>query len=153
MCSMHMILSFYGLVSGFGFLLEGALLSGPGVGQYRVNLDRSCCVHSQRWTSEQMIADMEQQQLDAAMEKSSSGNRFAPAWEKQRVFVSVPTQEESSGKEWRLVSRVVSIGQVMLALGDEFSARDIELLWQSMLIAAEKAQMKDTRGKKRATAD
>ena len=99
------------------------------------------------------MADMEQQQLDAAMEKSSSGNRFAPAWEKQRVFVSVPTQEESSGKEWRLVSRVVSIGQVMLALGDEFSARDIELLWQSMLIAAEKAQMRDTRGKKRATAD
>lgn len=153
MCSMHMILSFYGLVSGFGFLLEGALVSGPGVGQYCVNLDGSCCVHSQRWTSEQMMADMEQQQLKAAMETSSFSNRFAPAWEKQRVFVSVPTQQESSGKEWRLVSRVVSIGQVMLALGDEFSARDIELLWQSMMIAAEKLRIRDTRGKKRATAD
>ena len=153
MCSMHMILSFYGLVSGFGFLLEGALVSGPGVGQYCVNPDGSCCVHSQRWISEQMKADMDQQQLNAAMETSSFGNRFAPAWEKQRVFVSVPTQQESFGKEWRLVSRVVSIGQVMLALGDEFSARDIELLWQSMMIAAEKSQIRDTRGKKRATAD
>ena len=96
---------------------------------------------------------MEQQQLNAAMGTSSFINRFAPDWEKQRVFVSVPTQQESSGKEWRLVSRVVSIGQVMLALGDEFSARDIELFWQSMMIAAEKLRISDTRGKKRATAD
>ena len=50
--------------------------------------------------------------------------------------------------DWRLCSRIVSIGELMVALGGQYTARDIDLLWQSMIIAAEKRQVKEHRNKK-----
>ena len=95
---------------------------------------------------------MEEQQVQAAVATSSFKNRFAPAWERQQVFVAIPTKEDCSGKEWRLFSRVVSIGELMIALGGEYSAHDIDLFWQSMTIAAEKRQVNEHQNKKRTAA-
>ena len=95
---------------------------------------------------------MQQEQVEADCSPAGLGDQFAPDWTRQRVFVAVPTQQPDSGKEWRLCSRVVSFGQLMLALGHQYTARDIDLFWQSMIIAAEKAQVKEHRSKKR-TAD
>ena len=121
---------------------------GPDVGQYRVLQDGSASPHSRRPASSQMIGQMKWQQSLAAFDKVSFTARFAPAWARQRVFVAIPTEDECSGKEWRLCSRIVSIGELMVALGGQYTARDIDLLWQSMIIAAEKRQVKEHRNKK-----
>ena len=121
---------------------------GPDVGQYRVLQDGSASPHSRRSASSQVISQMKWQQSLAAFDKVSFTARFAPAWARQRVFVAIPTEDERSGKEWRLCSRIVSIGELMVALGGQYTARDIDLLWQSMIIAAEKMQVKEHRNKK-----
>ena len=121
---------------------------GPDVGQYRVLQDGSASPHSRRSASSQVISQMKWQQSLAAFDKVSFTARFAPAWARQRVFVAIPTEDECSGKEWRLCSRIVSIGELMVALGGQYTARDIDLLWQSMIIAAEKRQVKEHRNKK-----
>ena len=121
---------------------------GPDVGQYRVLQDGSASPHSRRSASSQVIRQMKWQQSKAAFDKVSFTARFAPAWARQRVFVAIPTEDECSGKEWRLCSRIVSIGELMVALGEQYTARDIDLLWQSMIIATEKMQVKEHRNKK-----
>ena len=121
---------------------------GPDVGQYRVLEDGSASPHSRRSASSQVLGQMKWQQKKAAFSTASSVARFAPAWARQRVFVAIPTEDECSGKEWRLCSRIVSIGELMVALGEQYTARDIDLLWQSMIIATEKMQVKEHRNKK-----
>ena len=121
---------------------------GPDVGQYRVLEKGSASPHSRRSASPQVIDQMKCQQEQAALATGLVATRFAPAWARQRVFVAIPTEDECSGKEWRLCSRIVSIGELMVALGGQYTARDIDLLWQSMIIATEKMQVKEHRNKK-----
>ena len=95
---------------------------------------------------------MEQQAVQEALCVQACPSWFMPSWEKQKVFVAIPTQKEDSGKEWRLSSRVVSMGELMIALGEKYSARDIDRFWQSLVIVAEKMQVKEHRTKKGAAA-
>ena len=99
-----------------------------------------------------VAAEMEQQALQEALSIQTSRNRFKLAWDNQQVFVAIPTQDELSGKEWRLSSRVVSMGELMMALGGQYSARDIDRFWKSLVVAAEKRQCKEHRNKKGAAA-
>ena len=135
------------------FYWNNAYVSGPGVRQYRVNLDGTDSGYSQGWTSPEMIHDMERQQVEAATSTASFSGQFAPAWPRQKMFLAIPTQEEQPTKEWRLCSRIVSIGELMLTLGSKYSAHDIELFWRSMTIAAEKRQVKEHRNNKKRAAD
>ena len=91
---------------------------------------------------------MELQAVQEARAAKACPSWFMPAWDMQKVFVAIPTQKEDSGKEWRLSSRVVSIGELMMALGGQYTARDIDRFWQSLVIAAEKMQVKEHRTKK-----
>ena len=125
---------------------------GSGVGQYRVKLDESCAPHSEDGATTHVIADMQKQCAFAASRTASSSVRFAPAWDRQQVFVAVPTSDETTGKEWRLCSRVLSFGELMLALGHAYTSHDIELFWRSMTIATEKTQRKEFSSKKKGKA-
>ena len=147
-------MSCHGYVSGFGFLLEqrAAVNTRLGVRQYQVNEDGSCGTHGWHNTSWQTLHDMDRQQEQAAWSSWTWKGRFAPAWECQRVFIAIPTRG-CSEKEWRLCSRAVSLGQVMIALGGQFSARDIIFFWESLVIVAEKKHTTATNAKKRAARD
>ena len=140
------------MFQGFDFVLQlRVCVSGPGVGQYRVNKDGTASAYSEGRASQEMLQDMEQQ-VEAATSIVSFRSRFRPAWKRQRIFVAIPTQQDPT-KEWRLCSRIISIGELMLVLGYKYSAHDIELFWRSMTVAAEKLQVNEFRSKKRRVAD
>ena len=131
------------------FFCNSAHVCGPGVRQYCINADGACCTHSYDWASPEMLEDIKKQQKDAAPCASSLRDQLAPAWEHQQIFVAIPTKEDRPTMEWRLCSRVISFGELMLALGEEYSAHDIDLFWKSMIIAAEKRLVKDHRSRNR----
>ena len=125
---------------------------GSGVGQYCVKPDKSCAPQSEDGVTFHVHQDMRSQCAMAAYDALSHGSRFAPAWHRQQVFVAVPTTDENTGKEWRLCSRVVSIGELMLALGHAYTSLDIELFWLSMTTAPEKRSVKERARKKKGKA-
>ena len=139
------------MFQGLILYCNNAYVSGPGVGQYRVNDDGTASAYSKGRASLEMLQDMEQQ-VEAATSTASFRSRFRPAWKRQQIFVAIPTQQGQPTKEWRLCSRIISIGELMLILGCKYSAHDIELFWRSMTIAPEKLQVNEFRGKKRRAA-
>ena len=120
------------MFQGFDFVLQlRVCVSGPGVGQYRVNKDGTASAYSLGRASQEMLQDIEQQ-VEEASSTASFRSRFRPVWKRQRIFVAIPTQQDPPTKEWRLCSRIISIGELMLVLGYKYSAHDIELFWRSM---------------------
>ena len=141
------------MFQGLDFVLQlRVCVSGPGVGQYRVNKDGTASAYSLGRASQEMLQDIEQQ-VEEASSTASFRSQFRPAWKRQRIFVAIPTQQGPPTKEWRLCSRIISIGELMLVLGYKYSAHDIELFWRSMTVAAEKLQVNEFRRKKRRVAD
>ena len=124
---------------------------GSGVGQYRVKSDGSCAPHGEDGAFRQRRDMQEQCAMAAISQPPLRSSDFSPAWLRQQVFVAVPTTG-NTGKEWRLCSRVVSFGELMLALGHAHTSHDIELFWQSMTIATEKRQVKEFARKKKGNA-
>ena len=73
----------------------------------------------------------------------------APAWDLQKVRLAVPCASVKH-KEWRLQAQVCSIGQLLVQLGSEFSAADIERYWQSLdIVVMKRNRLRGPRGKKR----
>ena len=117
------------MFQGLDFVLQlRVCVSGPGVGQYRVNKDGTASAYSLGRASQEMLQDIKQQ-VEEASSTASFRSQFRPAWKRQRIFVAIPTKQDPPTKEWRLCSRIISIGELMLVLGYKYSAHDIELFW------------------------
>ena len=111
--------------------------------QYRVTADGSPSHHGWLWASEQSLNSIHERCRQEARKRRSCVRRFAPQWRKQTIFVAVPAGRESDRQEWRLDAQVVSIGQLLYALCDSFTAAEVHRFWLSLVTAAEK------RGRKR----
>ena len=74
---------------------------------------------------------------------------YTPDWNRQTVRLAAPAGD-ATDTEWRLQGRICVIGQLLLQLGSEFSAADVQRYWESLNIVVEKRpRERGSRGKKR----
>ncbi len=66
-----------------------------------------------------------------------------PAWKKQHLRVAVPIMQPNSVSgmwEWRRVRNVTTLGELLLYLGDRYTAKQIYYFYRTLRIIAAKRQ-------------
>jgi hypothetical protein len=106
--------------------------------QFRVAQNGEPAAHGLLWLSPEAEVSIQSHTLAAALADSSFEQRIRPVWDSQTVRLAAPLASAEINKEWRLNAKVSSIGQLLLALGEDFSAADIERYWKSLEVVVEK---------------
>ena len=90
------------------------------------------------WLSPEAEVSIQHDTLAAALAATYLEQRHRPVWDSQTVRLAAPLASAEIKKEWRLHAKVSSIGQLLLTLGRDFSAADIERYWKSLHVVIEK---------------
>ena len=106
--------------------------------QFRVAANGKPAAHGLVWLSRGAEDSIQHDALAAALAATSLEHSHRPAWDLQTVRLAAPPASAAINKEWRLHAQVSSIGQLLLTLGEDFSATDIELHWKSLEVVVEK---------------
>ena len=119
--------------------------------QFRVARNGEPAAHGLPWLSPEAEVSIERQSVAAVRADSSFEQSHNPVWDLQAVRLAAPLASAEINKEWRLYAKVSSIGQLLLTLGNHFTAADIERYWKSLIIVIEKRPRE--RGNKRNRTD